>query len=209
MFELTKEEYVTQATYKQIAEQWDEKYSCARHKDMNWYAFSARLPHGAKILDLGCGTTYPEAEIVLSDGFEYFGIDLSEKMLEVARRNLSKQMKNTEGRLHQMDMRALKFEDESFDGIISATSFMHLPRNTLSLALREANRVLKRGGRGLISISHGTFEGLYAPRHGLPRAYCVCWQPDEFVDQITSAGFRLCLESEIDDMIITVVDKPE
>lgn len=207
-YKLTSDERTTLVTYDTIAEEWDKKYLLPRWKDQSWYIFVDSMKRGARILDLGCGTASQAAGDVISEGFEYVGIDISRKMLAVARKNLGGKPGITEKSLQYMDMRKLHFKDETFEGFISLTSFMHLPRKTLPVALREARRVLKPGGRGLISISRGTFEGLFAPLKDKPLlSYAVCWQIDQMRGLLEDVGFTILFEAEAEHMLVYVVER--
>ncbi len=93
------------------------------------------------VLDAGCGTgavlellskKYPDKE--------YTGIDISEKMIEVASK---KGLKNA--RFVRGDCENLPFENESFDTVICSQSFHHYtdPQGFFN----SVSRVLKNGGR--------------------------------------------------------------
>ncbi len=205
-FELTQEELTTLVTYDTIASKYDT-LAYPRWKDTTWFTFVNGLAQGSKIIDLGCGTALQEAQFVMSEGFEYFGVDISEKMLDMGRENLMSKLGMTGKNLHRMDMRQLEFADETFDGFISVTSFMHLPRNTLSVALKEASRVLKNGGRGLISVSKGDFEGMYTPEVTQLPVFVVCWQSIIFEELLQKARLTVIEAAETDSMLIYVVSK--
>ena len=53
-------------------------------------------------------------------------------------------------RFEQADAEALPFEPDTFDAVVNAFGMCHLPNP--DLALREAFRVLKRGGRVAFSV---------------------------------------------------------
>ena len=95
-------------------------------------------------LDLGCGTGEMLKLILQEDvGKELYGIDLSEKMLHVAKSKLPEQVKLLLG-----DSESLPFPDNTFDVVFCNDSFHHYPapRNVL----REVYRVLKPGGTFLM-----------------------------------------------------------
>ena len=80
-------------------------------------------------LDLGCGTGEMLKLILQQDvGKELYGIDLSEKMLHVAKSKLPEQVKVLLG-----DSEALPFPDNTFDVVYCNDSFHHYPapRNVL------------------------------------------------------------------------------
>ena len=76
-------------------------------------------------------------------GKELYGIDLSEKMLHVAKSKLPEQVKLLLG-----DSEALPFPDNTFDVVYCNDSFHHYPAPMN--VLREVHRVLKPGGTFLM-----------------------------------------------------------
>ena len=96
-----------------------------------------------KILDVGCGT----GEIlntIATDKNNYYGIDLSEKMVNIAKgKNNSKNITYLVG-----DAEFLPFEDSTFDIIICVESFHHYPNP--NAVIKEFYRVLNNGGTLII-----------------------------------------------------------
>lgn len=96
-----------------------------------------------KILDVGCGT----GEIlntIATDKNRYYGIDLSEKMVNIAKgKNNSKNITYLVG-----DAEFLPFEDLTFDIIICVESFHHYPNP--NAVIKEFYRVLNNGGTLII-----------------------------------------------------------
>ncbi len=105
------------------------------------------LVSGKRILEVGVGTgsnfaLYPK-------GAEITGIDLSDKMLEVAR---SKALKNgIEVDLRVMDVQRLEFADDSFDSVVATCVFCSVPDPVLGL--REIARVCKPEGK-VVLLEH-------------------------------------------------------
>ena len=95
-------------------------------------------------LDLGCGTGEMLKLILQEDTHkELCGIDLSEKMLAVAKSKLPEQVKLVLG-----DSESLPFSDNAFDVVYCNDSFHHYPDP--ENVIREVQRVLKPGGTFLI-----------------------------------------------------------
>lgn len=91
------------------------------------------------ILDAGCGTgRFLE--------FASHGIDLSEKMIEVASK------KYPEKKLSVQSALKTNFEDSGFDAVISFHMFMHLDKNTSAEIFREMHRILKKNGRMIFDV---------------------------------------------------------
>ncbi|MCG7390779.1 class I SAM-dependent methyltransferase [Pantoea sp. ACRSB] len=81
--------------------------------------FTACLPAGGHILDIGCGTGSPVAEYLLNQGFRVTGVDSAPSMIARCRDKFP----------HQTwlvaDMRKLDL-GKTFDGILAWDSFFHL-----------------------------------------------------------------------------------
>ena len=97
---------------------------------------------GLNVLDVGCGTGRM-VENLKKFGAKVTGLDVSEKMLAIAKKHFS----TTEFVLG--DIEELPFEDESFDMVVATFVIVHL--GTLQRAFDEVYRVLKPGGVFLVS----------------------------------------------------------
>ncbi len=109
------------------------------------------------ILDVACGngaTTrhltkyYPTRQVT--------GINFSEKQLDQCRKNLP------DGTFYLMDATTLAFDDNSFDNVICVEAAHHF--NTREKFLREANRVLRPGGRLVLSDAILPLQAQTQPR---------------------------------------------
>ena len=92
----------------------------------------AALPRGARILDMGAGAG-ETLRMLRASGFDAVGIDLSPRAPEVL----------------IGDFLGTPFPDGSFDAVLSQCAFF--VSGDVPGALREANRLLKRGGKLLLS----------------------------------------------------------
>ena len=123
-----------------------------------WICDSARLTPGAKVLDVAAGSGQPAfmaAELVGRSG-EVVATDISKEMVEaVARR--AQRLGVGQLRAEIADMDRLQFEDESFDAVTCRWGFMFSPQP--ALAMREARRVLKLGGRLATATWDGSVPG--------------------------------------------------
>jgi len=102
--------------------------------------FLSRLPISPCILDAGCGSGR-DARFMHEKGAKITGIDISKGLLREA-------TKRSEGIIFiQGDITAMPLPKNSFDGVWSLASLVHLESiNDAMKALREFNRVLKTGG---------------------------------------------------------------
>jgi len=98
------------------------------------------LKEGEKVLDLGCGNgrwyrVFKEKRV------DYFGIDNSEKLIEIAKENFP------EAKFFVGDALSLPFQDNFFDKVYSIALLHHIPSEDFRIkVLKETKRVLKPGG---------------------------------------------------------------
>jgi len=112
-------------------------------------------------LDVACGTGISTFSLIEKAGGkgDFHGIDLSEGMLDGARRTAEAQgVKNV--RFLKMDAENLVYPDDMFDVVISNMSFQFFPDKPR--ALKEMHRVLKPGGRlGILFGAGPMFEEIW------------------------------------------------
>lgn len=102
-----------------------------------------------KILDVGTGPGYLPIEIVKrSPDIRVDGIDLSRRLIEIARVNAAKEAVAERLHFEVGNASRLRFDDESYDMVIS-TGVLHTLKDPITV-LRECNRVLKQGGMAWI-----------------------------------------------------------
>jgi len=98
------------------------------------------LPHGASLLDVGCGAGFMSNALARS-GFQVTGVDISESALTTAKKYDSTKT------VHYVQASAfsLPFENGSFDGV-TCLDFLEHVSDPASI-VRECARVLKPGGQ--------------------------------------------------------------
>jgi ubiquinone/menaquinone biosynthesis C-methylase UbiE len=110
--------------------------------------FAARVKGKGAICDMGCGPGHI-ARFLHDAGTNVFGLDLSSRMIEEARRL------NPEISFHQGNMLALDLPDTSLAGIAAFYAIVNLPREALPQVFREMARVLKPDGLLLLAFHIG------------------------------------------------------
>lgn len=101
---------------------------------------------GEKVLDLGCGNGRL-FEVFEDKKIDYFGVDISEKMIEIAKK------KYPQGNFQVADALNLPFPENYFDKVYSIAVLHHIPSNEFRIQFfREVKRVLKPGGFLILSV---------------------------------------------------------
>jgi ubiquinone/menaquinone biosynthesis C-methylase UbiE len=106
---------------------------------------------GERVLDIACGTGLVSFEATQAVGQtgHVLGIDLSERMVDAAKRR-AREMKLSNCSFSRMDAETLALPDASFDVALCALGLMYMPDP--EQALREMCRVLRPGGRVSLAV---------------------------------------------------------
>ncbi|MFB6255320.1 MAG: class I SAM-dependent methyltransferase [Haloplanus sp.] len=107
------------------------------------------LPPEPTVLDAGCGDG---ARTLANLPAGSAGLDVSRRGLELARETVSG------ARLVQGEMTALPVADDSVDAVTAYHAVFHVPRESQPEVYREFARVLRPGGRLLMTLPGGRFE---------------------------------------------------
>jgi SAM-dependent methyltransferase len=105
---------------------------------------------GLRILDAGCGPGL-YAEELAAHGAEVVGFDASPEMVRLAKLRLGERF---DVRVHDLELPLSWIEDEAFDAALMALVIHHIDERVA--ALREVWRVLRPGGRLVVSTHHPT-----------------------------------------------------
>jgi ubiquinone/menaquinone biosynthesis C-methylase UbiE len=98
---------------------------------------------GSRVLDAGCGAGAFAKELARR-GYDVEGIDLSEAMVEAARKNVPSV------RFHVGSVERLPFSENTFDAVTCLGVLEYLDGD--EAALREIRRVLKPGGHAILGV---------------------------------------------------------
>jgi len=101
--------------------------------------FLSSLSIGNTILDVGCGSGR-DTRIFTELGYKVTGIDISEKLLDMARKE------NPGLDFQYMDTKTLSFQDGTFDGIWANAIIHHLSEQEMKIAIQEWGRVCRQAG---------------------------------------------------------------
>jgi SAM-dependent methyltransferase len=147
--------------------------------------FASNFGSESIVCDMGCGPGHI-TRYLFDKGLSTFGIDISERCIEIARRE------NPRMRFQVMDMARLDIADESIDGIIAFYSIIHTPKRSVKILFCEFNRVLKIGGKILIVVKKGSTEGYVDELVGLKtRLYFTNFTEEDLETYLRTSGFEL------------------
>lgn len=148
--------------------------------------FAGRVGGGEPVADVGCGPGRVTAHLHAL-GLEAFGIDLSPRMVDVARRD------HPGLRFEVGSMTDVDLPDASLAGVLAWYSLIHVPDDVVPGVLAGFHRVLRPGGVVLAGFQVGD-----AHRHktsgygGHPMSVWVHLRPVERVATwLREAGFRV------------------
>jgi SAM-dependent methyltransferase len=160
---------------------------------------AAGVGEGTRLLDVGCGSGLT-LQLAAERGAVPSGIDISPGLLGVARERLP------DADLREGDMEALPFEDEAFDAVVGVNAFQFAgdPR----LALREAARVVRPGGRVVASlfaepeksestVVHHAMQALIPPAEAGEHAPYALSAPGNLEAAFAAAGLQVALDGEV------------
>ncbi|MEV2221517.1 methyltransferase domain-containing protein [Nocardia vinacea] len=174
----------TRAAYDDIAIRYAEfakDHLATQPFDRAMLGIFAELVQNGRVADIGCGEGRLTAH--LSElGVDIFGIDLSPRLLELARAQYPT-LDFEEGSLEHLDI-----GDATLAGILVWYSFIHLPPERMPAVLAEFHRVLEAGGHALLAFFQAPDVQDAEPfDHKVITAYR--WSPDRLAMLAEQAGF--------------------
>lgn len=168
--------------YESHAAEYDRERSRAL-VERGWLErFSADLPDGSPVLDLGCGGGEPISAWLIDEGYRVTGVDNAPSLLAIARERWP------DGDWRHADMRELDLA-ERFDGIVAWDSVFHLTPNEQTAGLPRIAEHLNPGGVLLMTVgpSAGATTGTVA---GQP-VYHASLAPFEYQSILQDNGLVL------------------
>ncbi|MGV9206423.1 MAG: class I SAM-dependent methyltransferase, partial [Promethearchaeia archaeon] len=144
------------------------------------------LPKHGKVLDAGSGSGEPVSKYLVDAGLEVIGVDLSDTMLKMARKNVP------EATFLKQDLLNLEFDEESFDGIISVFTLFHIPKKDHFSVFLKFYGLLKSGGILLINTGTHDSEG-FSQFFGVPMFWSN-YAPEKTLSFVKDAGFSIIFE---------------
>lgn len=170
--------------FDRIGERYDEAFPRKEGQIAAGEWLIERLPPGSRVLDAGCGTGRPTARRFAAAGHAVTGIDISDEMLRLARRDVP------DAQFHLLDVMDLDGSLGTFAAVVAFFSVMLLPRDEIPVALGNIHRVLEPGGHFLLGMVEADLDG--TPIHFLGSPVRVTgYIRDELRAVVSAAGFEV------------------
>jgi len=181
-FRMTEKGKLVKRGYTKIAEEYQaDRHAFDHVKELG--EFASLLPKNAKVLDVGCGAGIPVAKFLVDSGFEVVGVDFSEKMLKLARKNMPQTT------FIGKDMTKLGFVDNSFDGLAAFYSIIHVPREKHSRLFKSFNKILKPNGIMLACMGPDEWEA--TDEYYGTKMFWSQYSPEKSLQFVKDAGFEV------------------
>lgn len=175
MYDNAADEY-TRAFFNQEALQAEQYYL---------EEFVSYLPAGGRVLDVGCGPGI-EARFFLDRGIRYEGIDLSVRMISIARE------RNPGAVFRLLDMRKMDYREHEFDGIMALESVIHFPKSEVEQIMRRFHTMLRNRGVLLLALQEGEGEQkLPFPFEPKRKVLLNFYRQSELRELVSRTGFRV------------------
>lgn len=178
-----------EASYDRVAEQFVcEFFEELKRKPFDRKLldqFAGSLRDQGRVCEIGCGPGQI-ARYLRDHGVEICGIDLSPEMIKQARHL------NPDIPFERGDMLALNLSAASLAGIVCFYAIIHLKREDVTRALKGMNRILKPGGKLLVSFHGGEGELHRDEWYDKPVSIDVTLlEKDEMANYLLAAGFEV------------------
>ena len=177
-----KKSLIVKRGYTKIAEKYDRKRDIYPNKGL-LLKITTRLPKTSRILDLGCGAGIPVTKFLADNGYVVTGIDFSEGMLKLARKNVRK------AKFIKMDMTKMDFPPNYFNGAVSFYAIIHVPREKHKRMYKTLHKILKNNAVMMINAgSTKAWEGTSENYFGVPM-FWSSYSPNKTLRIIRDSGF--------------------
>jgi len=175
-YDLAAESYADQCFYELYDKPLDKKL---------YDLFFERVVNKGMALEIGCGPG-EIANYLKMKGLDIIGLDISEKMIEVAKKL------NPFIDFRLGDVFDLEFENNSIAGIVAPYLIVNFKLEDVPKAISEMYRVLMNTGQILISFHSGNQEleinDFFVKGNTIPYTY---FDSDKVRDLIADAGFNI------------------
>jgi len=171
-------------TYDKIAEEYHREFfeSLIYKEWLDQLMF--KLKKDAKVLDLGCGSG-PAVNYLTRHGIQTVGVDLSKKMLELAKKNEAR------GIFIRMDFTCIGFRNHTFNAAISFFALINTDKKTFGRTISALKEILVQDGFLLLGMIEGEEEGILNDFYGKHKIYGACYSKRELEEIIKTTGYNI------------------
>lgn len=153
--------------------------------------FIEQISTGSIILDLGCGAGIPIDKFLAEYRYKVIGLDISEKQIELAKKNLPEQI------FEVKDMSGLKENEYQVDAVVSFYAIFHTPKEQHEELFRKINSFLPENGLVLVTMGSSEWEGTEEDFHGA-KMFWSHYGAEKNKEIVRQAGFEILFD-EVDD----------
>jgi ubiquinone/menaquinone biosynthesis C-methylase UbiE len=150
------------------------------------------------VLDVGCGDGM--RTLANMTGATAIGLDVARTQVEMAAENVPA------AHLLQGDMLAIPIADDSVDAVTAYHAVFHVGRDQHPAVYREFARVLRPGGRVLLTVGSSAYEQVRSDWLGTGREMFFSTPGQrETVRQLEAAGFDIRWQRRVEDPLGSTV----
>lgn len=168
-----------------------DKYDKVNYVNINplFYYFYENLPKGAYIFDLGSGTGKPYAKLLIERGFNVLGIDISPRMVELARKYVP------QADFVELSMTDIEYKN-MFDGVFSSYTMLLLDPPLFEDVAKRIVRSLKKGGLFYLSLNETGEENVDVDEEVFveimgEKMYSRAYSKEEVLETFSNVGMEL------------------
>ena len=179
------------SAFNRLAHEYNERWrKYLGHQETVLSLFEEKLRQGfeapIRVLDVGCGVGL-DSHILTEHGFQIYGIDIAEKMIEYAKQNVPRAIFE--------ESNFFTYLNGQFQGIVM-DAFLHLfPKEEVQTILGKAKSLLVSGGYGLICTTKNdeSVEGYFEKEdyNGRVKRFRKHWTEQELKDTLKQNGLRI------------------
>lgn len=173
-----------------VADKYDKaNYQPIENINPLFYYFCEYLPKGAYILDLGSGTGKPYAKLLVERGFHVLGIDISPRMIELARNYVP------QAEFVELSITDIEFKN-MFDGVFSSYTMLLLDPPLFEDVAKRIVLSLKKGGLFYLSLNETGKEGIDVDKEAFveimgEKMYSRAYSKEEVLETFSNVGMEL------------------
>ena len=177
----------TIATFDKYAREYQDKYSKFEPYLKSYANFATLLSPDDQVLDIACGpANISQALLQRHPRLAIYGIDLSPKMLEIAREKIP------HGTFEQRDIRSLAAIAKRFDAIVCGFAVPYLSSDEVETLLSDVNNLLNPGAYLYISAQLGDYaDSAYQENKNSDKVFIHYYSEEFLTNLLEHNGFTI------------------